>query len=103
MLVHELTHALQDQHFDLTALDAGVHSRDEALALHAVIEGDATNCQWRSRSASRRGHARRRASSGRPASAQADIRAIALAAFDPAAIALDQPTKRVPMPAFLAR
>jgi hypothetical protein len=40
-LVHELVHALQDQHFDLTAFDEAATSRDEWLARRAVIEGDA--------------------------------------------------------------
>ncbi len=43
LLAHELTHALQDQHFDLgTKLDAIKDNDDEALALKAVSEGDAT-------------------------------------------------------------
>jgi len=40
---HELTHALQDQHFDLNkALDHEKFSSDELLARSALIEGDAT-------------------------------------------------------------
>lgn len=38
---HEFTHALQDQHFDLTQLDA-IDEADAQLALLALIEGDAT-------------------------------------------------------------
>ncbi len=41
--VHELTHALQDQYFDLeTFLDDKSQSTDELLARSALIEGDAT-------------------------------------------------------------
>lgn len=39
-LVHELVHALQDQHFDLGRL-ATVETAGEATALRAVVEGDA--------------------------------------------------------------
>jgi hypothetical protein len=39
-LVHELTHALQDQHYDLSALEADAPD-DEASAERALIEGDA--------------------------------------------------------------
>lgn len=40
--VHEFTHALQDQHFDLDALDAQTRdNRDQNLALISLIEGDA--------------------------------------------------------------
>ena len=40
---HELTHALQDQHFKLDRLlNAVKHNDDQEIALHAVIEGDAT-------------------------------------------------------------
>ena len=40
-LVHELTHALQDQHFELDALYAGATTNTQAAAIHAAIEGDA--------------------------------------------------------------
>lgn len=42
--VHEFTHALQDQHFDLNALQDAVAgaSPDAGLALTSLIEGDAT-------------------------------------------------------------
>lgn len=41
--VHELTHALQDQHFNLrTLLDAKSDNGDKSLAYSALIEGDAT-------------------------------------------------------------
>lgn len=41
-LAHEFTHALQDQHFDLNRLiEASQHDDDMALAVHALIEGDA--------------------------------------------------------------
>ncbi len=43
---HEYTHALQDQYFDLEALGVGNKQKnqndDQLLALHALIEGDAT-------------------------------------------------------------
>ena len=40
---HEFTHALQDQHFDLTALDLLTADKpDQAQAVLALIEGDAT-------------------------------------------------------------
>jgi hypothetical protein len=39
-LVHELTHALQDQHFDLSALEDEAPG-DEASAERALLEGDA--------------------------------------------------------------
>lgn len=41
--VHELTHALQDQYYNLTKLtDTKKMTTDEALAVQALIEGDAT-------------------------------------------------------------
>ncbi|HEY8476318.1 MAG TPA: hypothetical protein VIN09_05580 [Chloroflexota bacterium] len=43
VLAHELTHALQDQHFDLTAIERRVAANaDAALAITALAEGDAT-------------------------------------------------------------
>jgi hypothetical protein len=44
-LVHELTHALQDQHFDLTKLDDGVKTSGQDFALTALVEGDATDVE----------------------------------------------------------
>jgi hypothetical protein len=42
LLAHELTHALEDQHFDLGATDAKlVNDDDRNLAFHAVCEGSA--------------------------------------------------------------
>lgn len=41
-LVHELTHALQDQHFNLKGLPLNSENDDTALACLALIEGDAT-------------------------------------------------------------
>ena len=41
VVVHELTHAWQDQHFDLFALDRAVSSSDAWVALSALVEGDA--------------------------------------------------------------
>ncbi len=49
-LVHELTHALQDQHFDLEAMTEKVQDdRAAASALDALIEGDARRIEteWR--------------------------------------------------------
>jgi len=43
VMAHELTHALQDQHFDLKRLENGPkHNSDARLALAALVEGDAT-------------------------------------------------------------
>ena len=43
LLAHELTHALQDQNFDLeSSLDKVKNDDDRALALKSVAEGDAT-------------------------------------------------------------
>ena len=44
--VHELVHALQDQHFDISAYDAPQTS-DSFLARRAVVEGDAMLAQYR--------------------------------------------------------
>ncbi len=43
VLVHELTHAAQDAHFNLEALPWDQHDNDDlALAVQALLEGDAT-------------------------------------------------------------
>lgn len=43
VMAHELTHALQDQHFNLQRLSAWPHGdADAELAAHALVEGDAT-------------------------------------------------------------
>lgn len=42
VLVHEIVHALQDQHFDLEKYAGGEPLSDEAMARQAVVEGDAT-------------------------------------------------------------
>jgi len=42
VLIHEMVHALQDQHFDLGKLKNDAVGRDGQLALEALIEGDAT-------------------------------------------------------------
>ncbi len=44
-IVHELTHALQDQHFDLDALHDDTKDASEEFALVALVEGDATAVQ----------------------------------------------------------
>lgn len=42
-LAHELTHALQDQLYDLNAMEEGIKSDDDMLlAFSALVEGDAT-------------------------------------------------------------
>lgn len=41
-IIHELTHALQDQHFDLQSLLKHENNDDLSLAVNGVIEGDAT-------------------------------------------------------------
>jgi hypothetical protein len=40
-VAHELTHALQDQHFDLQKLDKAARTTHGSRALHALAEGDA--------------------------------------------------------------
>jgi hypothetical protein len=49
VVVHEATHALQDQHFDLSrpAFGARPGDADGSLAARAVVEGDATDVQQR--------------------------------------------------------
>src|SRR2546423_141246 len=43
IMAHELTHALQDQHFNLRRFDKWPkHDADAELAAHALIEGDAS-------------------------------------------------------------
>jgi len=42
LLAHELTHALQDQHFDVLGRMSDTTDDDRALAASAVVEGDAT-------------------------------------------------------------
>jgi hypothetical protein len=43
LLAHELTHVIQDQHFDLMGLPIeDLTQEDQALAVRALIEGDAT-------------------------------------------------------------
>jgi hypothetical protein len=44
-LVHELTHALQDQKFDLDALDRQAETSGESFAETDLVEGDATNVE----------------------------------------------------------
>jgi hypothetical protein len=44
-LAHELTHTLQDQHFDLTKLDDQADTSDRNFALTALVEGDAVLTQ----------------------------------------------------------
>ena len=48
-LAHELTHALDDQHFDLSRLDqlTGRCEGDQATAFLAMTEGDAVESQYR--------------------------------------------------------
>ena len=43
VMAHELTHALQDQHFDLSRFeDWPKHDSDAEMAAHALVEGDAS-------------------------------------------------------------
>ncbi len=43
VMAHELTHALQDQHFDLSRLEKWPrHDSDARVAMSALVEGDAT-------------------------------------------------------------
>lgn len=42
VLVHELVHALQDQHVDLDSLTSRARGNDRRVAAHAVLEGQAT-------------------------------------------------------------
>ena len=45
VLIHEMAHALVDQHYDLRALDRRAAGDDDmSLAVTALIEGDATLC-----------------------------------------------------------
>jgi hypothetical protein len=46
-LVHELVHALQDQHYDLTRSKYGGDTQDEQLAVDGLIEGDANYVERR--------------------------------------------------------
>jgi hypothetical protein len=45
ILVHELTHALQDQYFDIVREDLYEADDDSSLGLEAVVEGDATRVE----------------------------------------------------------
>lgn len=44
-IAHEMTHALQDQHFNLTKLDNRADTSDKSFAMTAVEEGDAVLTQ----------------------------------------------------------
>jgi hypothetical protein len=44
-LAHELTHALQDQHFNLLKLQVQAFEHDNSTVMKAIIEGDATYVQ----------------------------------------------------------
>jgi len=44
-LVHELTHALQDQHFDLESLQRAARRARGSAALQALVEGDASRIE----------------------------------------------------------
>jgi hypothetical protein len=44
-LAHELTHALQDQHFNLTKLQRAANRAHSSAALTALVEGDAVRIQ----------------------------------------------------------
>ena len=49
VLVHELTHAWQDQHYDLSALQDSAEDADHFAAIEALVEGDAMRVEnaWR--------------------------------------------------------
>ena len=49
VVVHELTHALQDQAFDLDRPELGSYGGEEGVAFTALVEGDATRVEnaWR--------------------------------------------------------
>jgi len=44
-LAHELTHALQDQHFDLTKLERAAAKTHSSTVLRTIVEGDAVRIQ----------------------------------------------------------
>ncbi|HVA10416.1 MAG TPA: hypothetical protein VNG12_27190 [Acidimicrobiales bacterium] len=44
-IAHELTHTLQDQHFNLNRIDNGATTADSSFAVTALEEGDAVNTQ----------------------------------------------------------
>jgi hypothetical protein len=44
-LAHEITHALQDQHFDLGSLESEIGEYDQSMAFRAMVEGDAVLTQ----------------------------------------------------------
>jgi hypothetical protein len=48
LLAHEFVHAIQDYHFDLTAMERAAETTDSRLALRALLEGDAswTESRW---------------------------------------------------------
>lgn len=47
VMAHELVHALQDQHFNLRRFEDWPHGdSDRELAIHALIEGDATGVMY---------------------------------------------------------
>ena len=51
VMAHELTHALEDQHYDLLAVQKRATNADQAVAIRSVIEGSAmvtTAAAWRS-------------------------------------------------------
>lgn len=47
VVLHELVHAIQDQHFDLNAYREDVISSDESLAKSGLVEGDAVIAELR--------------------------------------------------------
>ena len=51
IVAHELTHALDDQYFDLYALEKQAGDSDQDLAIHSLIEGDARSLENRFRAA----------------------------------------------------
>ena len=45
-LVHELVHALQDQHYDLTSKQFSAKTQDGELAINGIVEGDARYVEY---------------------------------------------------------
>jgi len=75
-LAHELTHALQDQHFDLSALTEDARRTHSSDALKAVVEGDAVRVQrlYEKRLSAADQAAYERAETDKSSAAQAEIR-----------------------------
>lgn len=78
IVAHELTHALDDQYFDLYALEKKAADSDQELAIRSLIEGDARSVEDRFRAAlvpveRSRADADEKAEFGSPAGAEPPI------------------------------